>query len=82
MFAPFPVLGYMAFCTRHMSIGRQFLLVAGLTAAGVALAIGTEQVQAMLQYRTADTDDLLADAAGILGGLVVTIIYVILKRRA
>lgn len=82
MFAPFPVLGFLAFCSRNMGIGRQFILVAGLIAAGAALAIGTEQVQAMLQYRTADIGDLMADAAGISGGVVITFIYIILKRRA
>lgn len=82
MFAPFPVLGYVAFCRKDMSLGGQFLLVLGLTAAGAALAVGTELGQAMLQYRSAETDDLAADAAGLSCGIVAVIVFIILKRKA
>ena len=82
MFAPFPVLGYVAFCRKDMSLGGQFLLVLGLTAAGAALAVGTELGQAMLQYRSAETDDLAADAAGLSCGIAAVIVFIILKRKA
>ena len=82
MFAPFPVLGYMAFCRKDMSLGGQFMLILGLITAGATLAIGTEQVQALLQYRSAEINDLVADAAGISCGTAAVIVYIILKRKA
>lgn len=81
MFMPFPFLGYLAFSNEETNLRRKVLLLTGLLAAGAAIAVATEQVQALLQYRTADIDDLVADAIGIFCGGVATFIYITLKKR-
>ena len=80
MFMPFPFLGYLAFYISEMSIGRKLILMIGLLATGAIAAIGTEQVQALLQYRTFDIKDLLADSIGLSFGGVLTLIYIIVKK--
>ena len=80
MFIPFPILGHMVFGNRDMKLGGQFALLALLMGVGTGLAAGTEQIQALLAYRTADQSDLLADIGGMmLGGLITTI--TILTRK-
>ena len=81
MFMPFPFLGYLAFSNTEASFFRKALLLTGLLAAGAAIAVATEHVQALLQYRTADIDDLVADAIGIFCGGVATFIYITLKKQ-
>lgn len=82
MFMPFPFLGHMAFCHESLNVRRTLIMLVGLLAAGAAVAVCTEQAQALLQYRSADFDDLVADVIGLSSGGVVTLIYIILKKRA
>lgn len=82
MFLPFPLLGYLAFRPRKISWGRAIMLMSILIAAGVSAAIGTEHMQAMLQYRTAASDDLLADMIGIFCGGAATVLYITMKKQA
>jgi VanZ family protein len=53
----------------------------GLLTIGFASAIGTEQVQALLEYRSSDSRDLLADYSGLLSGCIITTIYLLIRRR-
>ena len=80
MFTPFPFLGYLAFYNRQMSRGRKTLLIIGLLATGAAASAGTEQIQAILQYRTADIYDLLANTIGLMCGGVATLIYILVRE--
>lgn len=82
MFLPFPFLGFMAFNHTQTGICRMIMLLAGILAAGTAIAASTEHIQALLQYRTADMDDLIADGIGLISGGCVTFVYIILKNRA
>ena len=82
MFLPFPLLGYLAFRPRKISWGRVIMVMSILIAAGVSAAIGTEHMQAMLQYRTAASDDLLADMTGIFCGGAATVLYITMKKQA
>ena len=49
--------------------------------AGGILAGGTELVQGMLQYRSADITDFRADCLGILTGSVITVAAGVLRHR-
>ena len=82
MFLPFPFLGFMAFNHTQTGICRMIMLLAGILAAGTAIAASTEHIQALLQYRTADMYDLIADGIGLISGGCVTFVYIILKNRA
>lgn len=81
MFLPFPFLGYIAFEGNGMNWWKKALLMIGLLTIGFASAIGTEQVQALLEYRSSDSRDLLADYSGLLSGCIITTIYLLIRRR-
>ena len=82
MFLPFPLLGYIAFRPQKISYGRTVMLIAILIGTGIAAAIGTEHIQALLQYRTAESYDLWADMIGIFCGGIATFLYITLKKQA
>lgn len=72
MFAPFPILAYMTFIDLNMGLWRKIAVLTVIMAAGAGMAIGTERIQAGLDYRTGDVNDFLADSIGLLaGGLII-----------
>lgn len=81
MFIPFPFLGFIAFEGNRMSWWKKALLVLGLLTIGFASAIGTEQVQALLEYRSAESYDLLADFTGLAAGGLITLIYLCIRKK-
>ena len=81
MFLPFPFLGYLVFVTERLNTWKNLLLIAALIVVGLAAAIATEQVQALLAYRSAETEDMGADGVGLLCGGVLTVIYTLIRRR-
>ena len=72
MFLPFPFLGYIAFEGNGMNWWKKALLMIGLLTIGFALALGTEQVQALLEYRS---------YSGLLSGCIITTIYLLIRRK-
>lgn len=80
MFLPFPVLAFKAFDSGDCKIGRSTLLLAGIAAAGAAIAAMTEVIQGYLGYRSEDAFDLLSDCMGIGTGVAVVIIYLIFRK--
>ena len=80
MFTPFPLLGYLTFEVKEMSVGRKLFLIAILIAFGAGLALGTEYIQARLEYRSSESSDLLADVIGLITGGIFTLIYIFLRK--
>lgn len=80
MFLPFPLLAFLTFDTEDAKAGRRTLLLLGIVAAGMALAALTEFIQGFLAYRSEDSSDLLADYIGLGTGVVVLIIYLIIRK--
>ena len=75
MFFPFPVLFYWAFRWPTKKWWHSLLLVAGILVLGAAIASGTEAIQGMTVYRTADILDFKADfKAMCLSSVIVMII--------
>lgn len=81
MFLPFPILGYIAFEVPQMKIWKRILLIIALIIIGVTAAICTEQMQAVLAYRSSEAKDLAADISGLICGGVTTFIYTFVKHR-
>ena len=81
MFLPFPLLGYIAFEATGMNIWKRILLIAALVVIGLGAAICTEQVQALLAYRSAEAKDLAADGVGLVCGGLAAFIYTLVKYR-
>lgn len=80
MFTPFPLLGYLTFEVNEMSVGRKLFLIAILIVFGAGMALGTEYIQARLEYRSAENSDLLADGIGLITGGIFTLIYIFLRK--
>ena len=81
MFMPYPVLVYLMFYNKDRSRVLDLCILAACIAMGVGTAIGTEQLQAMTQYRTPDINDVYADMKGMAPGCIGVLIYIILKKR-
>ena len=80
MFTPFPLLGYLTFEVKEMSVGRKLFLIAILIVFGAGMALGTEYVQARLEYRSSENSVLLADVIGLITGGIFTLIYLFLRK--
>ena len=80
MFMPFPLLGYLTFEVKGMSVGRKLFLIAILIVFGAGMALGTEYVQARLEYRSSENSDLLADGIGLITGGIFTFIYILIRK--
>jgi VanZ family protein len=80
MFLPFPILGFTAVCSRQDSMRKKFLTLTALIATGAAAAVGIEIVQAHLQYRSFETQDIFADGLGLICGGILTSSYLMISR--
>ena len=81
MFLPFPFLAYLIFDNNDMNFIRKSCLLAVILCFGAGMAIGTEQIQAILAYRDASMDDFIADMAGMGTGCIITILYILFKNK-
>ena len=71
----------MSLVSDDMSSARNVMLIIIVIIAGTGLALGTELVQAHLQYRTAEKYDLLADMIGLSIGAFMTTLYIFFKKH-
>lgn len=81
MFLPFPVLSYLLFYEGQRKITHEVLILTAILSLGVGLAFGTEQLQAMTQYRSSDIMDVYSDMTGLATGCIAAIILIIIKRH-
>ena len=82
MFLPFPVLVYMMLFEKARKKWLDTLILAGGMALGLCAALGTEFLQSLTQYRSADINDVYADMQGIcLGGIIVLAFIILRKNR-
>ena len=81
MFLPFPVLSYLLFYEGQRKITHEVLILTAILSLGVGLAFGTEQLQAMTQYRSSDIMDVYSDMTGLAAGCIAAIILIIIKRH-
>ncbi len=81
MFLPFPLLAFMTFEGKDISLGRKLMLLGVIVAAGAGMAVGTEHIQAQLGYRAAEHTDMLADTAGLIAGTAATLTYILSGKK-
>lgn len=74
MFFPFPLLAYISYERTKPGIGQTLLFLGATLLLGIILAAGTEFAQSFLPYRTADYEDLYADAAGLVLSAIIVLI--------
>lgn len=81
MFLPFPVLIYMMLFEKARKKWLDTLILAGGMALGLCAALGTEFLQSLTQYRSADIHDVYADMQGICLGGIIVLAFIILKKN-
>ncbi len=83
MFLPYPVVAYGVFRGREKRLGIDLLALALAFVTGVGLALGTEKIQGMLEYRTYDINDFKADILGMAASAtaILTYILITIKQR-
>lgn len=81
MFMPFPVLVYMMLFEKTRRRWQEVLILAGGMALGLCAAFGTEFLQSLTQYRSADIHDVYADMQGICSGGVLVLLFIILRKN-
>jgi VanZ family protein len=81
MFAPYPVLAFITIDRHSARLFRRLSILFLVLASGCALAIGTELVQGMTEYRSFELWDFAADTAGMFASTCALIIYTLLTDR-
>ena len=80
MFFPYPALAYAAFrpaCEKIM-VHLAVLLIIMVTGAGVAL--GTEHIQGLIEYRGYEILDFYADMLGMSCSAILTFVYILIMK--
>lgn len=80
MFLPYPIIAYIAFRPSRGKKWRHLLVLTAVFAAGVVLAMGTEQLQGLSEYRSYEVEDFYADILGMKLSSLVTALYIIFKK--
>lgn len=80
MFFPYPFLAYAAFQPHGRRRYVHFIVLLILVIVGAGLAVGTEQIQGMLEYRSYDIADYMADMIGIGSSAFIIALYVLFRK--
>ena len=80
MFAPYPELAFQTFHVKD-GIWRELALLAVLAVTGLAVALGTEQLQGMTGYRSYEIADFYADSIGLATGAALILIRIAFRKR-
>lgn len=81
MFLPFPILMHMMLFDKSRKIWLDILLLAGILAMGIGAAFGTEFLQSLTQYRSADIKDTFADMKGLGTGGLLVLLHILSRRN-
>ncbi len=81
MFFPFPALAYATFMPAGHRKFRHLLVLAVVSFAGVGLAMGTEHLQGLSEYRSYEIKDFYADALGMGCSAILTAVYILTKKN-
>jgi len=80
MFFPYPFLAYAAFQPHGRRRYVHFIVLLIVVIVGAGLAVGTEQIQGMLEYRSYDIADYMADMIGIGSSAFIIALYVLFRK--
>lgn len=81
LFLPYPVLAYIAFRTDNKGMRTHLTTLVTILIIGICLAMGTEKIQGMSEYRSFEIEDFYADVTGMVLSTVSTAAWIIIKRR-
>lgn len=80
MFFPYPVLFYAAFQPFGRKKMFHFLVIMSALATGAGIALITEHIQGLLEYRSYDMIDFQADFLGMACSAFFVFLYILIRR--
>lgn len=80
MFSPYPILAYAAFRPVGMKKSRHILILIIILATGTGVAIGTEKLQGISEFRSYEITDFYADMAGMAFSTLLTAVYILMNK--
>lgn len=80
MFLPYTVIAYIAFKPESERKWIHLLVLLAVFAAGILLAMGTEKLQGLSEYRSYEITDFYADVFGMECSAFLTFLYIIFKK--
>jgi VanZ family protein len=80
MFFPYPFLAYAAFQPHDKRRYIHFIVLLIVVIVGAGLAVGTEQIQGILEYRSYDIADYMADMIGMGSSAFIIALYVLFRK--
>ncbi len=81
MFFPYTIIAYGAFRPFRDRTLNHILILSAVFAAGVGIAIGTEYLQGISEYRSYDIKDFYADLIGISSSAAMVLVYILLRHK-
>ena len=81
MFFPYPIIAYRTFRPAFSSRWAHLLVLAAIFAAGTGIAMGTERLQGMSEYRSFEMEDFYADILGMECSAVITALCIIFRKQ-
>lgn len=80
MFLPYPCIAYTAFMPAECGRTRHLMVLIAVLAAGTGLAMGTERLQGLSEYRSYEIGDFYADVIGMAVSGIITAVYIITRK--
>lgn len=77
MFLPYPAIAYAVFRPVEGSRWRHIAVLAAIFATGLGLAMGTERLQGLSEYRSFEIEDFYADVLGMELSAFITALHII-----
>ena len=81
MFFPFPILAYAAFRPAGKNRMIHLAVLAIILVTGTGVALGTEHIQGLIEYRGYDIKDFHADMLGMSCSAILAFMYILIKPR-
>ena len=81
MFLPYPAIAYAVFRPAEGNRWRHIAVLAAIFAAGLGLAMGTERLQGLSEYRSYEIEDFYADVLGMELSAFITALHIIFLKN-
>ncbi len=81
MFLPYPVIAYIVFRPAYSGKWRHILVLLAVFAVGIGLAMGTEHLQGLSDYRSYEIEDFYADVFGMECSAIATALYIVFRKE-
>ena len=81
MFFPYPVIAYITFKPDDRRNWPHLLVLLAVFSTGIGLAMGTEKLQGLSEYRSYEVTDFYADVLGMELSTFLVALYIIFRKK-